>query len=130
MRLLHRPLSLAATEGCCKGPCRHTQHRHAKAVEPAEREMAGRKRWRRSFLLDGVLRNFDLGKVPLCLFVRGKLGDRSVTELASFPLHVAVLDLDLDLDQTSQVWPLKSWLETWVQTTANIARNRLAKSFC
>ena len=82
------------------------------------------------FLLDRILRNFDLGKVPLFLFVRGKLGDRSVTELASFPLHVAVLDLDLDLDQTSQVWPLKSWLETWVQTTANIARNRLAKSFC
>ena len=24
--------------------------------------------------VDGVLRNFDLGKVPLCLFVRGKLG--------------------------------------------------------
>ena len=25
-------------------------------------------------LLDGVLRNFDFRKVPLCLFVRGKLG--------------------------------------------------------
>ena len=25
-------------------------------------------------LIDGVLRNFDLGKVSLCLFVRGKLG--------------------------------------------------------
>ena len=30
-------------------------------------------------MLDGVLRNFDLGKVPLCLFVRGKLGVRSMT---------------------------------------------------
>ena len=33
---------------------------------------------RMHFLLDGVLRNFDLGKVPLCLFVRGKLGDQPV----------------------------------------------------
>ena len=31
-------------------------------------------------LLDGVLRNFDLGKVPLCLFVRSKLGRASYVQ--------------------------------------------------
>ena len=32
------------------------------------------------FLLDGVLRNFDLGKVPLGLFVRSKLGRASCVQ--------------------------------------------------
>ena len=78
-------------------------------------------------MLDGVLRNFDLGKVPLCMFVQGKLGRASClqcgesklgddTHLEDKPhlhLQVSVLDLDLDLDQSSQVEALKSWLKTW-----------------
>ena len=63
--------------------------------------------------------NFDLGKVPLCLFVRGKLGRASCVQCGEselgddthleddthlgdephFHLQVAVLDLDLDLDR-------------------------------
>ena len=101
------------------------------------------------FVLDGVLRNFDLGKVPLCLFVRGKLGRASCVQCGEselgddthleddthlgdephFHLQVAVLDLDLDFDQSSQIETLKSWLKTWGQTTVNTVRNSLAKSF-
>ena len=60
----------------------------------------------REFLLGGLLRKFDLGKMPLCLFVRSKLGRASRTSLSDEPhfhLQVDVLDLDLDSDQSSQI---------------------------
>ena len=41
--------------------------------------------------VDGVLRNFDLGKVPLCLFVRGKLGRASRTRLSDVLSYVYTL---------------------------------------
>ena len=85
-------------------------------------------------MLDGVMKNFDLRKVPLCSCVRAT--ELPVHSLASpssplFQLQVAVPDLDLDLildlDQPSQVWTLKSSVQTTVRPVRN--KFRLAKSF-